>query len=195
MGILSWLRRSRPKAVPMRCLQTERLVLRGFRESDALDVFAYAQNPAVGRMAGFPPHKNIDDSRLVVQRFMESGNVWAIVEKRTGRVIGSIGLHPSRLRDVRGARELGYSLGEKNWGQGFATEAAARVLRHAFVDLHCPVVDVRHFTQNPKSKRVIRKLGFTYEGTLRMAALLDNGEYRDELCYSLTREEYLANKA
>ena len=195
MRFLGRLAKGKPKAVPMRCLQTQRLVLRAFRESDAVDVFAYAQNPAVGRMAGFPPHKSIEDSRLVVQRFMENGNVWAIVEKRTGRVIGSVGLHPSRLRDVRGARELGYSLGESYWGQGFATEAAGRVLRYAFEELDCPIVDVRHFTQNPKSKRVIKKLGFTYEGTLRMAATLDDGECCDELCYSLTREEYLATNA
>ncbi|HPR79011.1 MAG TPA: GNAT family N-acetyltransferase [Candidatus Limiplasma sp.] len=74
-------------------LQTERLVMRMFQPGDAMDVFDYARSPIVGAMAGWAPHKTLLESQQVVRRFISRGDVWAIVEKRTGHVIGSIGLH------------------------------------------------------------------------------------------------------
>ncbi len=176
-------------------LATERLVLRQFDPGDAVDVFAYAQSPAVGPMAGWPPHRTIEESRAIVQHFMRCGDVWAIVEKKTGRVIGSIGLHADGKREVEGSRMLGYVLGEAHWGQGYATEAAQAALRFAFEQKQCTIVSAYHFPNNSRSKRVIKKLGFAAEGTLRMASTLPDGTVTDEACYSLTREEYFARAA
>ena len=176
-------------------LATERLVLRQFDPGDAVDVFAYAQSPAVGPMAGWPPHRSIEESRAIVQHFVSCGDVWAIVEKKTGRVIGSIGLHADGKREVEGARMLGYVLGEAHWGQGYATEAAQAALRFAFEQKQCRVVSAYHFPNNSRSKRVIKKLGFAAEGTMRMASTLPDGTVTDEVCYSLTRDEYLARAA
>ncbi len=187
-------RKARPTA-GMPVLQTERLVLRGFDPSDAVDVFAYASGPNVGPRAGWEPHKTIEDSRRVVERFIRGGEVWAVVEKKTGHVIGSVGLHKRGPRIVEGARELGYALGEGSWGQGYATEACGAVLRHAFVELGCPVVSVGHFPGNQQSKRVIKKLGFVCEGTLRRARTLPDGTYTDEVIYSLLSEEYARQAA
>lgn len=181
-------RKAAENAYPI--LKTERLVLRMFELSDTVDVFAYAQNPAVGPMAGWPPHRNLEESRRIVQHFITHGDVWAIVEKKTGRVIGSIGLHADMKREVENARMLGYALGESYWGQGYATEASSAVLRFAFEELKCPVVSAYHYPKNTKSKHVIKKLGFTPEGTLRLASTLTDGTLTDEVCYSLTREEY-----
>ena len=174
----------------MPTLGTERLVLRTFEPSDAVDVFAYAQSPTVGPMAGWQPHRGIEESRRIVQLFIRNRDVWAIVEKKTGRVIGSIGLHADGKRNVNGAKTLGYVLGESYWNQGFATEASREVLRYAFEELNCPIVSVEHFPKNAKSKHVIKKLGFTYEGTLRMSYTLYDGTVLDELLYSMTRAEY-----
>lgn len=174
----------------MPVLQTPRLVLRAFDPSDAVDVFAYANSESVGPMAGWAPHKTLEDSRRVVDMFIREGEVWAIVEKKSGHVIGSIGLHRRSRGGVEGARELGYALGEKHWGQGFATEAGNEVLRYAFMELNSPVVCVVHFPFNPKSRHVIKKLGFTYEGTLRRACLLPDGTYTDVLSYSMLKEEF-----
>jgi len=176
-------------------LQTGRLVLRMFDPGDVVDVFAYAQSPLVGPMAGWAPHQDIEESRRVVRHFIQNGDVWAIVEKKTGRVIGSIGLHADTKREVDNARMLGYALGEAYWGLGYATEAAEAVLRFAFEDLGCPVVSACHFPKNGKSKHVIKKLGFANEGTLRMAYTLPDGTVTDDVCYSLTREEYLSRVA
>jgi len=172
-------------------LQTERLVLRMFTPCDTVDVFAYAQSTVVGPMAGWQPHRNIEESRQVVEHFIHHGDVWAIVEKKSGRVIGSIGLHADLKREVENARMLGYALGEKYWGKGYATEAATAVLRFAFEDLTCPLVSAYHFPGNRSSKHVIEKLGFVAEGVLRLASTLPDGTVVDNACYSITRNEYL----
>lgn len=196
---MKWFRRKkRPEKAPVECyptLATERLVLRQFDPGDAVDVFAYARNPAVGPMAGWAPHRTVEESRAIVQHFIHCGDVWAIVEKKTGRVIGSIGLHCDRKREVEGARMLGYVLGEPYWGQGFATEAAQAVLTFAFEQKGCTVLSAYHYPGNARSRRVIKKLGFVPEGTLRMADTLPDGAITDEVCYSLTREEYAARTA
>ena len=177
----------------LRMLQTERLVLRVFDMSDAVDVFAYAQSSKVGLMAGWAAHQTLEDSQSVVQGFVEKGETWAIVEKKSGKVIGSVGLHKDAKRDIENVRMLGYVLGEAWWGMGYATEAAAAVLRHAFDEEGCAIVSAYHFPENNKSKRVIKKLGFVYEGELRMASALPDGSVRGNVCYSMTREEFQKN--
>lgn len=188
-------RRSRAETPALPVLQTGRLVLRSFDPNDAVDVYAYAQSENVGPMAGWAPHRSVEDSRAVVGMFIAGGEVWAVVEKKSGRVIGSIGLHADKKRSVDGARELGYALGERYWGLGYATEAAGAVLRYAFEELKCPVVSAAHFPFNTKSRHVIKKLGFTFEGTLRGAWRMPDGKIADELCYSMLRAEYEARTA
>ncbi|MCE5342387.1 MAG: GNAT family N-acetyltransferase [Eubacteriales bacterium] len=171
-------------------LLSQRLVLRMFELGDTADLYEYARSPIVGPMAGWTPHRSMEESRQVVHQFINHGDVWAIVEKRSGRVIGSIGLHADSKRDVPNTRMLGYALGEPYWGQGYATEAAEAVLKFAFEDLGCPLVSAFHNPQNDRSKRVIQKLGFLLEGRLRLAGTLPDGTVTDEDCYSMTRAEY-----
>ena len=175
-------------------LQTERLVMRAFDENDAVDVYAFGHSETVGRMAGFTPHQTLEDSRRMVQAFIVSGAVWAIVEKRTGHVIGFVSLHKDDGRYTANARKLGYTLAEEAWGQGYATETCRELIRYAFEELDCQVLSVTHFPFNQKSKRVIKKLGFAYEGILRHAHDLPDGSVSDLVCYSLLRSEYEAHK-
>ena len=176
----------------MPVLRTGRLVLRAFDPNDAVDVYAYAQSDKVGPMAGWAPHKSLEESRAMVDGFIAAGDVWAVVEKKTGHVIGTVSLRPDKKRRAEGCLQMGYALGERYWGQGFATEACSEVLRYAFDELACPVLSVNHFPQNQKSRRVIKKLGFTCEGTLRRTTLLYDGTYADSIVYSLFKEEYEA---
>ena len=187
--------RKQKKAAPtLPILHTERLVLRAFDANDAASLYAFAQSETVAHMAGFKPHKSLEESRKMVQDFMASGAVWAVVEKRTGRMIGFASLHTDNTRYTGHARKLAYTLGEEYWGQGFATETCRELLRHAFEDLNCAVLSVNHFPFNQKSRRVIKKLGFAYEGTQRHAHDLPDGSVSDLVCYSLLRSEYEAHK-
>ena len=175
-------------------LHTERLVLRAFDLSDAVDVYAFGHNEEVSRMAGFATHRTLEDSRRMIEGFIASGAVWAIVEKRTGHVIGFVSLHKDDSRYTANARKLAYTLAEEAWGQGYATETCRELIRYAFEELDCQVLAVTHFPFNQKSKRVIKKLGFAYEGVMRHAHDLPGGEVSDLVCYSLLRSEYEAQK-
>ena len=181
----------KPSANAYPTLQTKRLTLRMFEPADAAALYAYSQNPHVGPPAGWAPHRSLEESRQIVRRFIIHGDVWAIVERNTGHLIGTIGLHADGKREVENARNLGYALDEAYWNRGYATEAAREVLRFAFFDLKCPVVSVCRFPDNAQSARVIEKLGFVHEGTLRLSFTGPSGTLMDEVCYSLTREEYL----
>ena len=188
---MKWFRKKAADENALPVLSTERLVLRAFEPSDAVSVYAYAQSEKVGLMAGFAPHKSLEESRGMVQAFMEQSAHWAIVEKATGRLIGSISLQADGKRPkIENARRIGYVLDENYWGQGYATEACRELLRYAFEELECPVISADLFPTNNKSKRVLKKLGFMPEGVIRHARLLPDGSASDLHSYSLLRTEF-----
>lgn len=174
----------------MKTLESQRLLLRGFELSDLKDVFDYAKDPEVGPNAGWPPHESIQHTRDILDRFILGDNVWALIEKASGRVVGSLGLHKDEKRDNAKIRMIGYALGRAWWGRGYMTEAVKRVLAHLFEEEGLMMVTVYHYSFNQRSRRVIEKCGFQCEGTLRMASTLYDGRVLDDVCYSLTREEY-----
>lgn len=94
----------------MKTLYTPRLKLRGFEEYDLEDFYEYAKNPAVGPAAGWKPHEDRAESKKIMHAFMESGEVWAIELRDTGKLVGSIGLHPDLKRPGVPAKMLGYVL-------------------------------------------------------------------------------------
>ena len=73
-------------------IETNRLVLRGFRGEDLHDFYDYAKIEGVGECAGWSHHKSIDESREILSKFIESKNVFAIVDKSNEKVIGSVGI-------------------------------------------------------------------------------------------------------
>jgi putative acetyltransferase len=174
----------------MQLLETDRLFLRSWTEDDLDDFFAYASNPRVGPDAGWPPHTEKAVSLHILRKFIENDDVWAIVEKASGRVIGSLGLHRDTRRNNDLARMVGYVLRQESWGLGYTTEAVRRALRFAFEDMGLALVSVYHYPFNHRSRRVIEKCGFTHEGILRGASTLYDGKVLDDVCYSMTREEY-----
>ena len=74
-------------------LQTPRLILRRFTQGDLKDLFTYASVEGVGEKVGWPHHKSLDESQLILDRFIKEGEVWAIVNRADNKVIGLIGLH------------------------------------------------------------------------------------------------------
>ncbi|NLG26039.1 MAG: GNAT family N-acetyltransferase [Clostridiales bacterium] len=178
----------------MKTLETGRLILRDWRTDEAEAMFEYAKNPNVGPNAGWPAHQSIEESQKIVQQFAKGDEVWAVVGRESGVPIGSLGVHPDRKRDIPGSRMIGYVLGEEWWGKGLMTEAVARALQFLFEETDVSIVSVYHYPFNARSRRVIEKAGFVYEGTLRMASRLPDGRVVDDMCYSITREEYFARR-
>ena len=173
---------------------TGRLLLRPWCLEDLEDFHRYARDPEVGPNAGWKPHENMEESRRVLETFVGNGDLTAVVLRATGRMVGSIGLHPDRLRheSVRPCRELGYVLSRECWGVGLMTEAVRRVLRYAFEGMGLSLVSVAHFPGNERSEHVIRNCGFRYEKTLRGFYRDYRGAWRDEVCYGMTRKDYFA---
>ena len=109
----------------MDTLETARLKLERWNvRRDAADLFAYAKNPNVGPNAGWAPHKTIRESRKRIRSIFIPNDTWKIVDKQTGRAIGSIGFSPDARRPRVRAAELGYSMSEEYWGLGLMKTGA-----------------------------------------------------------------------
>lgn len=180
----------------MKTLITDRLILRRFTMEDAEDFYEYAKDPDTGIHAGWKPHQNIEESRRILASFLEKDETWAICCRSSQKVIGSIGLHPDSMRSLspERCRMMGYVLSKAFWGQGLMTEAAREVQRFAFEELGLSLLSIRHASYNRRSARVIEKLGFSYEGTLRQSGERFDGVILDTCLYSMTREEYEAQR-
>lgn len=148
-------------------LETERLILRPWRETDLNDFYEYASVSGVGEMAGWPHHKSIEESKKVLDSFLSERNVFAVVFKENAKVIGSLGFHSSwanndeTYRALR-QKEIGYVLSRDYWGLGLMPEAVTKAIEYAFGTLKLEAVAIGHFQANNQSRRVIEKCGFHF---------------------------------
>ena len=179
----------------MQRLESERLILRAFTEQDTDDLYRYAVDPDVGPRAGWKPHENREESLSIIEMFIADDNVFAIERKSDHRMIGTIGLHHDKWRNLPDVRMIGYVLAQDCWGNGYMSEAVKRVQRYGFEQMNLRLMSISHYTFNDRSRRVIEKCGFVYEGTLRQAFLRYDGIVFDEAVYSLTRDEWLSRQA
>ena len=172
-------------------LETERLLLRPWKETDARECYRYAQDPLVGPIAGWQIHPSFEHSRLVIRDVLAVPETYAIVLKETGLPIGSISLHfHSDLAHEDDEAELGYWLGVPYWGRGIMPEAGREVLRHAFEDLKLNRVWCGYYEGNDRSKRVQDKLGFNYQWTNEKLFVSQMNEFRKGYANLLTKEDY-----
>jgi ribosomal-protein-alanine N-acetyltransferase len=181
----------------MKVMETTRLIIRLWTRNDLHDFYNYAKVPGVGEAAGWPHHTSMDESKQILEKFIEIEGNYAIELKSNHKVIGSIGLHiRDELLDGYAhlkQREIGYVLSKAYWGQGLMSEAVKAMIIYAFETMKLELLTVGHFVGNTKSKRVIEKTHFMYEttGTYHSNAL---DKDFDELKYVLTKEVFLKHK-
>lgn len=169
-------------------IETERLLLRPFRESDAEAFFECCQNPNIGNNAGWKPHGSLEESQEILRSvFISQSGIWAIILKEDGRLIGSVGIIPDPKRENPQARMLGYWLDESHWGKGYMTEAVQSVLDYGFNTLQLSLITANCYPHNERSQQVLKRHGFIYEGTLHQAELTYDGHLYDHQCYYLTK--------
>ncbi|MCH4084064.1 MAG: GNAT family N-acetyltransferase [Olsenella sp.] len=153
--------------MPHVTLTTKRLLLRPWTEADAPRLFELCSDPKVGPACGFPPHTSVGQSLSAIRDELSNDEAYAVALAGTGEVIGCASLRfgddACSLRDDE--PELGFWIGSAYWGRGFATEAARRLVGHAFLDLSCSAVWCCHYEGNEASRRVQQKLGFSYVRT------------------------------
>ena len=174
-------------------LQTERLTLRRFRETDAAAAYRnWCSEDAVTRFLTWAAHADMSATEAVladwVSRYADPAFYqWAIVLKSIGEPIGSISV--VRQSDRVDALSIGYCIGSRWWGQGLTAEAFCAVIAFLFDAVGANRIEARHDPNNPNSGRVMQKCGLHYEGTLRQADVNNQGIV--DLCvYSILRREY-----
>ncbi|ASR37955.1 GCN5 family acetyltransferase [Prauserella marina] len=178
--------------LPTPTLHTARLRLRPFADDDADDLFALQSNAHVLRYWDSPAWK--DRSRIA--RFMngcrqmadEGTGVRVAIERNSDQAFAGWCTFNSWNPDFRSA-SLGYCLNEESWGHGYATEAARALLGWAFDALDLNRVQAETDTRNTASARVLEKLGFVREGTLREDCIV-NGDVSDTWVYGLLRRDW-----
>jgi len=173
-------------------LQTGRLYLRRLQKNDAAAVFDYARDPEMTHYTLWVYHKKMEDSEFYVEQMLAGYSAgkptpWAVTLKETGQVIGTAGF--IRWNPVHGRAEIGYAIGRKWWGKGYAAESSRAALAFGFKTLLCNRIEAMCDVSNVASARVMEKIEMRYEGILR-EYLHAQGSYRDVKIYSILRSEW-----
>lgn len=180
-------------------LETRRLMLRPWRESDAEMAFAnWMADPEVTKFLTWTPHGDIGLTRALLRAREEECRRpdvyhWAIVWKDGDILIGDI--EAGTIDAYQQTGNLGYCLSKAWWGQGIMTEALTEVLRYCFEEVGVTRIEGSHAAENIGSRRVMEKCGLQYEGTRRKGyRLLSNGQWADIVDRGITREDYFQGK-
>ena len=167
-------------------IETKRLILRKWTGEDAESLFEYAKNPNVGPIAGWPPHKSVEESRKIIADVLSGAECYAICEKGNDKAIGSVELLLNGRTDMTDRDdecELGYWLGEPFWGKGYMPEAADALLKRGFEELGMTGIWCGYYEGNLKSKRVQEKLGFRYHHSEEVNVPLMNEKRTGHACF------------
>ena len=155
-------------------IETERLIIREVQTSDVNDIFEYAKDEDTGPRAGWPPHKNIEETKNIVNVWKDSNHtekVFVIVFKEHNKVIGTIGVTNlnKHLKDEKNhfakefisqgkaVYEIGTTISKQYWGKGVSTESLNNVLNYVFEELGADIVLTLHYKANIASARVQEK--------------------------------------
>lgn len=147
-------------------IETERLIIRAWKEKDLEDFYEYAKVDGVGQMAGWSPHKSIEESKMILGFFIRDKKTFALELKENGKVIGGLGLEEREdkldIPEELVGREIGYVISKDYWGRGLTPEAVKAVIDYCFRVLGFDWLTCGHFVWNHQSRRVVEKCGFQY---------------------------------
>lgn len=164
-------------------IETLRLILRRFEETDARDMYQnWAGDPEVCKYLSWGPHSNEEVSRKrimawVSNYFRLNSYVWALELKRDQAVVGSISVEITD--DIAGSCEVGYCLGKKYWQQGLMAEALIAVQHYLFYEIGYQTIQAKHDVLNIASGRVMQKAGMKYYKTEPKVGVRRDGTYYD----------------
>ena len=173
-------------------LDTPRLTFRKMLKKDSEDMYEYASQRAVTEYLMWSPH----DSEAYTRRYLtylqsryRTGEFhdWALVYRENGKMIGTCGF--TRFNLEANSAEIGYVLNPAYWGMGLAPEAARRILQFGFLELRLHRIEAHYMIGNDRSRRVMDKIGMTFEGIQR-ESLHVRGHYVSIGVCSILMEEY-----
>jgi RimJ/RimL family protein N-acetyltransferase len=174
-------------------LETERLILRAFRESDWPDVLAYQVDARYLRYDAWT-RRTAKEVREFVGMFLAQQQErprtkfqLAITLKADRQRIGSCGIRVSSANARKG--DIGYELSPAHWGCGFGSVAARAIVRFGFIHLKLHRVSSWCIADNVGSARVLEKLGMRLEGRLRDKEYF-KGRWWDTLLYAILENQW-----
>lgn len=176
-------------------LETDRLILRRFTIEDAHAMFQnWASEDEVTKFLTWPTHASVEVTKKLLADWVSRYDSpdyynWGIALKETHELIGNISV--VKVQENTQAAVLGYCMGTKWWGCEIMPEAGKAVIKYLFEEVGFNRIAADHDKNNPKSGRVMQKIGMTYEGTLRQAGFCNQGVI-DDVWYSILKEEYMS---
>lgn len=176
-------------------LETERLILRRFTVEDAGQMYQnWASEDEVTKYLTWPTHSNAEATKALLTMWCEEYSKpdfynWGIELKDSGELIGNISI--VQYKEENSSAIFGWCMGTRWWGQGIMPEAGKAVIKYLFEEVGFNRIAANHDIENPKSGRVMQKIGMTYEGTLRANGINNRGII-DDVWYSILAEEYRA---
>jgi [ribosomal protein S5]-alanine N-acetyltransferase len=173
-------------------LETERIILREARLSDAADILVFRGDPEVQRFNG-PVMQTVQEVQKLIEDLQaeftaQEGVSWAVTIKPEDTVVGLFGIH--HWNHYHRRAEVGYDLARSYWGQRLASEALRAMLGYGFENLNLHRIYARTIADNYESVRLLENIGFQREGTQREYSWEDDGIFHDSAIYGLLRREY-----
>ncbi len=172
-------------------LETRRLVLRKMQKRDSHDMYEYASLRDVTEYLLWEPH----ESEYYTYRYLSyiqsryrAGDFhdWAVTVRESGKMIGTCGF--TRFNYEANSAEVGYVLNPAYWGYGIAPEAVLNVMRFGFMNLRLNRIEARYMVGNDRSRRVMEKVGMTFEGIARESMHVKGRYVSVGTCAILRRE-------
>ncbi len=174
--------------------ETERLIVRQWKETDYLDLYDYAKDESITKFLTWQPYKDVETAKERIAALIEKYNNkeiktdYAIELKSEKKVIGSIAIVRYDEKN-EGIAEIGYVLGVNYQGYGYMTEALKGMFKYIFDNSIAARIQLQHDVDNPKSGNVMKRAGMTFEGILRKAGCSNYRARADIANYSILREE------
>jgi ribosomal-protein-alanine N-acetyltransferase len=175
-------------------IETERLILRRFKPSDAEYMFKnWATDSEVNKFLSWNSHKDLNETKKILDSWIndyakKNCYNWTIELKDIDEIIGQISL--VGLNEKYCSCEVGYTVGRLFWGKGIMTEAIKAVINYLFSEIGMNRIEARYNTLNLASGRVMQKSGMKHEGILRQVQVDKNGHFNDLAVYSILKSEY-----
>ncbi len=178
-------------------ITTPRLLIRPFQEKDYPDLHAYLSDPAVYRFEPGAPVSLEEAREMAIQR-AHGTHYWAVILQAADRLIGHLYFAQTGPLEFS-TWELGYIFNPAYQNQGYATEAAAALLRHGFVNWGIHRVTAHCNPENTASWRVMEKIGMRREGFFRKNIFFQRDEnnnplWLDSFEYAGLREEFTSEE-
>ncbi len=175
-------------------LESERLVMQKMTEADTDDMYAYTSDADLLQHLPLNVTPTRAEAQAAIRNFMDMYHArrvspWGITIKATGQHVGICGFES--WNPVTDRAEIGFLVARAFWRQGYASEAARRVMRFGYEQMGLNRIEARVKPDNEPSRLLLRKLGLQYEGLMREHSWW-RGDYHDLELYAILKREFEA---